>query len=327
MIELGSIKRRRHLDADRATERDEPHLDVRRDLIDEVTRRLLGGLQPVRLDVGGHHRQGDVEQHEDAALALGPFGRRLDRAGDGDDTGGKPGELQGGDDVAPPSRPGRCDAIEQIDLREADPCLVPPPQHEHVGDGEGGNGQQPPQAPRVEEAVAGHWRPGLRKPSPVMAPQHLGVDRLHALASHVLDNRRQPIGVGSELDEVGAGSTDAVSTCLDLLRGRFGETPLDRRRHPHLAPPARRRIDDLDQTDRGHVELARVVHGDRQQVVAQAQPGEGIDPRVAGEVRDHGTNPRRRQTTATRSMAATRSAGPSPSAGGGDATAVSTART
>ena len=74
------------------------------DLVDERAGGFLGRLQPVGLDVGGHHRQRDVEQHEDAPFALGSLGRRGDRPGDGDDADGEAEQLQRGDDVAAPAR-------------------------------------------------------------------------------------------------------------------------------------------------------------------------------------------------------------------------------
>ncbi len=130
-------------------------------------RRLLGRLDAVGLDVGGHHRQRDVEQHEDAALALGALGRRGDRPGDGDHAGGQARQLQQGDDVSPPAGAGRRDPVEQLDLREADGRPAPPPLDDDVGDAEPGDGEQPPQPLRVEELDGDHLIPGAAPPNPI----------------------------------------------------------------------------------------------------------------------------------------------------------------
>ena len=151
-----AIQRRRHLDADRTAERDQPDLDVGLDPVDEVAGRLLGRLQPIRLDVGGHHRQRHVEQQQDAAFALRPLDGRRDRPGDGDHAGGQAGQLEDGDDVAPPPRSGRRHPVEQLDLGEADRCPAPPAQHDDVADGQRDDHEQPPQPAAVEEGRGDH---------------------------------------------------------------------------------------------------------------------------------------------------------------------------
>ena len=118
--------------------------------------------------------------------------------------------------------------------------------------------------------------------------EHLGVDGLHALAADVVDDGGQPVGVGGQLDDVGAGPADAHAAGLDELGGGGGEAALHVGGDAHLAAAAGGRVDDLDQPDRRHVELAWVVDDDGQQVVAQPEPGQRIDPGVAGEVGDHG---------------------------------------
>jgi hypothetical protein len=51
------------------------------------------------------------------------------------------------------------------------------------------------------------------------------------------------------------------------------------------------RVDDIDEADRRDVTLARVVHGDREKVVPEAETGERVDPVVAGEIGDHRDEP------------------------------------
>ena len=133
-------------DGDVAAEGDQPDLDVGVDLVDELAGRRLGGLEAGRVDVGGHHRQRHVEQHEDAPLALGALGRRGDRSGDGHDAGREAEQLDAGDDVAAPAGPRRRDAVEQVDLGEAHRRPPAPALHGDVGDAQGGDGEQPPQA-------------------------------------------------------------------------------------------------------------------------------------------------------------------------------------
>ena len=78
---------------------------------------------------------------------------------------------------------------------------------------------------------------------------------------------------------------------VDLLGGGLGEAPLDVGGDANLALAAGRRVDQLDEPDRRDVALARVVDRDRQQVVAQPESGERVDPLGAGEVGDHGDEP------------------------------------
>jgi hypothetical protein len=107
----------------------------------------------------------------------------------------------------------------------------------------------------------------------------------------VLNDRGEPVAVGRQFDHVGTRAAERIVAPGPFLGGRCREALLDLRGHPHLAHRARRRVDDVDHADRRHVVLAWVAHGDRQQVVTQAQPCQRLLPRLAGEVADHGDEP------------------------------------
>ena len=115
-----AVERRLRPRRRRAAERDQPDLDVGVDLVDEVAGRLLARRRAGRVDVGRHHRQRHVEQHEDAALALGALGRRRSTGRAMATTpAARPSSCSAGDDVAAPAGPARRDAVEQVDLGEA----------------------------------------------------------------------------------------------------------------------------------------------------------------------------------------------------------------
>ena len=102
------------------------------------------------------------------------------------------------------------------------------------------------------------------------------------------DDGRQPVVVGGQLELLGSGPAQGEVAGGVPFGRRGGEPPLDGRGHPDLAVPAGRRVDEVDEADRGDVALAGVVDGDGEEVMAQTEPGERIDPALAGEVGDHG---------------------------------------
>ena len=97
----------------------------------------LAASRRVGDDVGRHHRQRHVEQHEDAPLARGALGRRGDRPGDGHDTGGQAEQHEHGDHVAAPARSRRRHAVEEVDLGEAHGRPTAPQLRGDVAGGEG----------------------------------------------------------------------------------------------------------------------------------------------------------------------------------------------
>ena len=118
-------------------------------------------------------------------------------------------------------------------------------------------------------------------------PKHLGVDGLHTASADVLDDRPQPVAVGAQLDDVGAGPTQVVALVLDPDRRGVDVAALHRGSHPDLTAGAGRRVDKRHQTDRWNVTLAGIMDRDRQQVVAHSQADQRVDPPLTGEVGDH----------------------------------------
>jgi hypothetical protein len=102
----------------------------------------------------------------------------------------------------------------------------------------------------------------------------------------VLDDRPEPIAVGAQLDEVGAGAAQGVALRLHSGRRRLGETALDAGGDTDLPRRTRGGVDERDETDRRDVALALVVDRDRQQVIAHAETCQRIGPAGAGEVGD-----------------------------------------
>ena len=146
-----------------------------------------------------------------------------------------------------------------------------PPARQLAGDvaaGEGGHGEQPPQAATGEERGGDHRRSTWA----LTAWVRRRVD--------VADDLGQPVAVRGQLDELGAGAGGSRS---DGSRRPRRRPPRSVRCTAAVTRTSRRRpvagSTTSTQPDRWHVELARVVDDDRQEVVAQAEAGERIEPR------------------------------------------------
>ncbi len=266
-VHRGPIEGGVDLDVDVAGERDESDLHAVVDLGDEVPRRLLGCDEPVGIDVVGHHRQRHVEEHEDPSLAVHVLGGPVDGSRGCHDGEGEPEQHQDRNHVAAPAGPLRCDPVEQVDLREAHCRRPPPPQDDDVGNAERDDEQEQPEALGGEEVGAHRSIPSPRT----------ACTRLRRVCCTIAPS--QSLSVDSSMTSA-PDRPRAVVAPVAFLGGRGGEALLHLGGHSDLPDRAGRRVDHVDEADRRDVVLTGIVHGDGEQVVAEAQPGEGRLPAI-----------------------------------------------
>ena len=101
-------------------------------------------------------------------------------------------------------------------------------------------------------ASRSHNRPGARKSDVIGAT--CPADGLAAPAMDVRDDGAQPVVAGRQLDQLTSGTSQAAAPFVGPFRRELGEATLDRRGDAHLASRAGRRVDHLDESDRGDVE-------------------------------------------------------------------------
>src|SRR5215211_7088066 len=108
----GAVGRRRRAHLGEVRERDEAEPEGLRQLVGEPLGRVDRRRDPVRLDVGGVHRAGDVGDHHHRRRALGRRDRAL-RAGERHDQRGEREQEQQRRDVAAQARPRRDEVRHQ----------------------------------------------------------------------------------------------------------------------------------------------------------------------------------------------------------------------
>ena len=163
VVERVPVGAGRHQHRGAAGERDQPDVELVGQPVDEAPGGLLGGGQPVRFDVGGEHRRGDVHRdHHGGPLPGHP------------DLGGGPGEAdhqqrqhgqeEPGRHVPAPGRPLRRDPVEQPQVGEADRVPAAPALHQQVRDDQREHAEQQPEPQSGDCQITRHL-PGRGRPA------------------------------------------------------------------------------------------------------------------------------------------------------------------
>ena len=176
----------------RAVERHEADVDLRRDDVEEDLGRLLGRVDPVGGDVGGHHRQRRVDGQDHRR----PLARDLllaGRAGQGHHHARQAEhEGDGGEVAAPPGRL-RGDAASRSRLVNRTAYVAAAHLERDVGDRQREHDEQQPQPARCEVGEGDHVTTCPARPQ--MRSRRRGDEA---------DEVEQPVAVGAQLEVVGA---------------------------------------------------------------------------------------------------------------------------
>ena len=237
--------------------------------VDELLGRLLHRAEAVGLDVGGLHRQRDVDGHHDRR----PLPRHAHlgaRHGQRDDEGG---QAQGDDaegQVPPPARPLRHDRAQQRHVGEPRGVGLPAQLQHDVERDQRGDHQQGQQPQRRLEAH--------REAPPLPARRRSATKRTTSISqSRSVRSCRWPAPARRRAAAICARCAAAP---VGEPRPELGVAGRHLQRLPGLG------VDDGQQADVGQLQLPRVEDLDRQQLVPGRQRAQRALPvAVAEEVR------------------------------------------